>query len=319
MPLEFLSCDWGTSSFRLRHVVDGVVRAEVREPAGVKSIYDSAAPGGKARADLFADYCFAKLEQIRAGGPVTQGSPLVISGMASSTIGWKELPYASAPISLSGEGLRVEKLDWRGPAWLGPTFLVSGVATDREMMRGEECQAVGLMALAPMDECLLILPGTHSKHIDISSGNLKDFRTFMTGELFDVLGRHTVLRATVDLAAPPNGHLESFGAGVDSAREIGLAAALFRARTRGVLAGRSGAENAAFLSGALIGGELVEATRGGLRIVIAAAGPLGDLYRVALEKMAPPGLVWSQLTGTLLDDATVAAHAAILGRQRAGV
>jgi len=102
------------------------------------------------------------------------------------------LPYAAAPLALDGKGLIADELNWNKPAWVGPTYLISGAATRHEMMRGEETEAIGLMADAGLSSLgqrsLLILPGTHSKHIWIEDQRIVNFRTFMTGELFDVLG-----------------------------------------------------------------------------------------------------------------------------------
>ena len=66
-------------------------------------------------------------------------------------------------------------------------------------------EIIGLMSepslAAAREQCVLILPGTHSKHIYVRQESVIDFRTVMTGELFDVLGRNSLLRASVDLAA----------------------------------------------------------------------------------------------------------------------
>ena len=90
---DFLSCDWGTTSFRLRWVTGAerrVVR-ELREPAGIKSLHEEAlrtGAQGEARADVFAHFLRTKLEALLAGEkPPSPPLPLVISGMASSSVG----------------------------------------------------------------------------------------------------------------------------------------------------------------------------------------------------------------------------------------
>ena len=49
MNRDFLSCDWGTTSFRLRRVAgpDRAVIREIREQAGVKSLYEEALRSGE--------------------------------------------------------------------------------------------------------------------------------------------------------------------------------------------------------------------------------------------------------------------------------
>ncbi len=70
MNRDFLSCDWGTTSFRLRRVAgpERAVIREIREQAGVKSLYEEAMRGGAeleaARADVFARFLNRKVEPI---------------------------------------------------------------------------------------------------------------------------------------------------------------------------------------------------------------------------------------------------------------
>src|SRR6266487_2515059 len=212
MNRDFLSCDWGTTSFRLRRVAgpDRTVIREIREPAGVKPLYEEALRSGAeieaARASVFARFLNRKVEALLAGEQTPEHNlPLVISGMASSSVGWRELPYAKTPFPLDGSGVRSQELNWTKPEWLGPVHLISGVATACDMMRGEETEIIGLMSEASLasqrNRSLLILPGTHSKHVWIDDQSVVDFRTFMTGELFEVLGRQSLLRASIDAGA----------------------------------------------------------------------------------------------------------------------
>ncbi len=215
-------------------------------------------------------------------------TPAIISGMASSSVGWRELAYARAPFALDGSGLRVEKIAWPAPTWIGETYLISGVATANDMMRGEECQIIGLLGSARQElslareRCLVILPGTHSKHVRVENGRVVDFHTFMTGELFNVLTQHSLLRATVDAQALPEKFPEHFAEGVRAAQSPGLARSLFQARARSVLGGRSNPENCAYLSGLLIGAELEEIRNAPWLVVLAGHPTLCGLYETAL-------------------------------------
>lgn len=305
LPSQFLSCDWGTSSFRLRLVQGGQILTELSEPIGVKSIFDSAQQP-QDRPEMFANFMRMKLESLAARSSIVNTTPLIISGMASSSIGWKELPYARAPFSLDGSGLEVEQLGWNGPGWLGSTFLVSGVATESEMIRGEECQIIGLLDDPQWAHlrrcCLLILPGTHSKHIWIENEKVVRFRTYMTGELFQVLATQSILRATTNAAEPIHKHRRTFGEGCEYVRQNGLAASLFQARTRGVLKHTSPEENAAFLSGLLIGAEVADVAQTNCPRVIAAKPELLEPYSLALS-----ALLISQIDG-----ATVNGHRMLL-------
>lgn len=328
MESDFLSCDWGTTSFRLRWVsgLDGKVIREIREDAGVKKLH-AEAEAGAGRSNVFGQFLSGKLETLLTGEtPPRQALPLMISGMASSSIGWRELPYAPAPFHLDGRGLRSEELAWSQPNWVGPTYLISGIANAHDMMRGEETEIIGLMSdpslAASRQRSLLILPGTHSKHVWIEDHSVVDFCTFMTGELFEVLGRHSLLRASVDMAretgskalALADADREAFQEGVRWARDRGLAAGLFRVRTRSVLDRRPIGNNTWFMSGLLIGAEI---ERMGDRaqdrpVILAATGRLSDLYSLALEIVAGSVIKWIRLPPEQVEQATVAAHAMFL-------
>lgn len=249
----FTSCDWGTSNLRIRRVENGIVRATFRSERGASTLSSR---------DEFPEVLRAGMAEI---GAVT---PVVISGMASSSLGWKELPYAPVPFRLDGGDGVVEEV-------APEIFLVSGVRTAEEIMRGEETQLVGFSHLP--EDVVVILPGTHSKHCRVRDGVLVDFFTFLTGELYAVLSRHSVLRHAI----AEGQSAAAFREGVLRGRETSLLQALFRVRTRQVLDQSDPVANGAYLSGLLIGAELASLPANG-DLVLAGTGRLGELYRQAI-------------------------------------
>jgi 2-dehydro-3-deoxygalactonokinase len=333
-PEYFLSCDWGTTSFRLRHVRgSGEIIREVRAQTGARALHEEAAREGgeiaSARAMIFSRFLRDQLQSLFSTGP-NEPLALVISGMASSSVGWRELPYGSVPFNLDGQNLIFESLQWEAPAWIKETFLISGMATGREMMRGEEMEILGLMSIPELASCrrgaVLILPGTHSKHVHIREGMVCDFQTYMTGELFEVLGRHSLLRASVApefsagadaLLAEEN--LQAFSEGVRLGSREGLAKSLFRVRTRTVLEGRAAVENTFFFSGLLIGAELEEITseQFDLPLALGATARFAGLYQHALEllnKTAPINFI--QIPPDDVERASILGQAIFLKTQR---
>jgi 2-dehydro-3-deoxygalactonokinase len=198
------------------------------------------------------------------------------------------------------------------------------------MMRGEETEITGLMSDARLaalrERSLLILPGTHSKHVWIEDQSMVDFRTFMTGELFEVLGRQSLLKASVDAAVHTRSGLLSepdraaFQEGVSWAKARGLAGGLFRVRTRAVLDRRPLADNTCFFSGLLIGAELEGIGRNAENrpVILAATRGLSELYGLALEIVASRATAWIQLPPEQVERATIAAHALFLQNRMAG-
>jgi 2-dehydro-3-deoxygalactonokinase len=294
----FVNCDWGTTHFRLRAVRanDVEIAAEFRSDDGAARL--AAQAPGSARAD---DRFRAVLHDglLKLSGKLQEplsAAWVLISGMASSSIGWQELPYAKVPLPLDGHGLVWRELE---PIAIGTAVhrvvLISGARTDTDVLRGEEIQALGLFQLAAVQAtgtpCLVIMPGTHSKHLVVQSGRIEGFRTFMTGELFDVLGRHSILEHSIGSAGGLETRLASesrsaFQAGVEDSVDLALSAALFRVRTRQLLDGHSHESNRAYLSGVLIGSELAylrQAECSTQRLLLCAAAPLDEYYATALD------------------------------------
>jgi 2-dehydro-3-deoxygalactonokinase len=313
LPDKFLSCDWGTSSFRLRLVSTATNKVidSVTASSGVKELHDQVHLRGVTRFDLFSQTATKHIETISKSNRL-HGEPLIISGMASSTIGWVEIPYAAIPFGVDGADLRVEDLTWVGPDGLGKTYIVSGVASEADMMRGEETQIIGLLADPALhrfrERCLVILPGTHSKHIVVQDGKVVGLQTYMTGELFQILCAHSILSATVNGDFSDDYRFD-FTDGVRWVREKGLAAAIFRVRTRSVLQKQTERANGAFLSGVLIGAELMTLDHHpSVPVIVAANEKLKTIYEWGLQNDREVVFTDS------IDDATIAAHRLVLER-----
>ncbi len=271
--ISFASCDWGTSTFRLR-LPPGVRPREIRNQSGVASL----ANRGGDRAQGFRD----TLNQARSALSIPTEMPILISGMASSSLGWKELPYAELPFALDGSDAIWTDLGEH-------LYLISGARGATDMMRGEETQALGVAALLGKTlppEAILILPGTHSKHLTLRNVQITEIRTFMTGELFDLLMRQSVLRHSTTPDATFDA--TSFQDGVTATRTHSLIAKLFRVRTRQVLDHQDAESNTSFLSGLLIGTELAELAENKHPLLVAATEPLLQAYRLAVQVLDLP-------------------------------
>ncbi|MBO9591783.1 MAG: 2-dehydro-3-deoxygalactonokinase [Niabella sp.] len=256
----FLSCDWGTSTFRLRlvQVHDQAVRATVRLGQGIAQMAAAWQQTGDALSRQ-AYYTRFLNRQIRVMeqqlGHSLDGVAVVLSGMASSSLGLTELPYKELPFSIDGSDLLLQPL----PNDRNPLLLISGACTGTDVMRGEETKIVGVADLLPAaaQELLLILPGTHPKHIQIQRRMVTTFRTFMTGEVFSLLTAHSILAGSV----APNNNLtdmnrEHFIRGVQLSQTHSLLHHIFGVRTNQLLKNTPPEANYHYLSGLLIGEEL---------------------------------------------------------------
>jgi 2-dehydro-3-deoxygalactonokinase len=198
---KFLSCDWGTSSFRLRLVLTGAnIIAEENTGQGIATVFDQWKKDSQSADLRFSFYLNVIRQRIRSMEQKLNcsldGLPLVISGMACSTLGMIDLPYKEVPFSADGSDL-VTKFAEAGNNFKHDIFFVSGARTGSDAMRGEETQLAGCLR-DEHGEQLFIFPGTHSKHVIVKNGKVVDLKTFMTGEFFALLSERSILSASVE-------------------------------------------------------------------------------------------------------------------------
>ena len=192
---KILSCDWGTTSFRLRliDVETCNVLHEVKNFDGVNTAHNewlATKKNESIRLNFYRSFIQRQIEKLNAD---VSDVTAVISGMASSTIGMKELPYAKLPFELSGDNLNIEKFE-ADNFCKNDILLISGLQTNVDVIRGEETLLLGCDI---NDDALVIFPGTHSKHVIVKDKTAIDFKTYMTGEFFNVLSTHSLLAKSV--------------------------------------------------------------------------------------------------------------------------
>ncbi len=280
---SFLSVDWGTSTFRLRLVEKSSVQVikELVSPVGIKALYLKWQEQGGDREWIFLHFLKQKIDQLQAIVP--EDIEIVISGMASSSIGIRQLPYASLPFNIYGKGLHVELI--KHSLFPNGFYLISGVCSDGDVIRGEETQMLGLAAEEDLyRKSIFILPGTHSKHIVCENGEITGFNTFMTGEFFQAICTHTILKSSIEKPPPNFNAWKAFDEGILRSLEgFSILNNLFKIRTRDILDKKSPKENYYYLSGLLIGEEM--ATLKSItfdRIQLCAGNHLYEPYKRAI-------------------------------------
>ncbi|SEL83525.1 2-dehydro-3-deoxygalactonokinase [Parapedobacter koreensis] len=292
---RFLSCDWGTSRFRLRLIqaTDLHVLASVTHDKGIAETFRLwKEQRGKSirREEFYANALRDAVDELeQKSGALLNDVPIVISGMASSTIGLMELPYKTLPFQLDGSDLYAEALYTE--TLNNRLILVSGVRTDRDVMRGEETKVVGCAPLLEHTEKeqLLILPGTHPKHVWIKGNQATAFETYMTGEFFDLLSVQSMLSDSVEAGAdfqdPAN--QACFCEGVDASQTSDLLHAAFMVRTNQLLKQIPKTRNFYYLSGVLIGAEL-RGICANTPVYLVGAPKHSHLYERALNELGVP-------------------------------
>lgn len=287
MENHILSCDWGTSSFRLR-LVDtntGEIKGERATSEGVAPTFQAWQDYGRPdRIVFYRNYLNDQIGQLSDRLLENfSGLPVFLSGMASSSIGMVELPYADLPFELSGKALIAEKLP-ATEVHPNELILISGLKSDSDVMRGEELQIMGLSHLLPKTESISLFPGTHSKHIWVKEGQINNFRTFMTGEFFQLTANYSILRSSLEQGEAWGKEEEAqFIGGVQKAVSSNLLNGLFSVRTNALLRQIPAAQNFYYLSGLTIGYELKTLLDVSADLFLCGGGNLSELYEKAFS------------------------------------
>jgi 2-dehydro-3-deoxygalactonokinase len=287
---HFLSCDWGTSSLRLRlaETVDGKILAEVRSGEGIARTFERWQQSGLAEDKKAGFYLEVVDRQVRVLENQTRqplnGLTLVLSGMASSSIGFIDLPYASMPFSVNGEGM-VTALISANQEFDHDVLLISGSKTDDDVMRGEETQLTGCVKPDQLVKNeLFIFPGTHSKHILVKDNQAVGVKTFITGEVFSLLAQNSILKNSVEAGSFD---AEAFKRGLIDSATGNLLHLIFKVRTNGLFGICGKNENYHYLSGLLIGSEIRDMVSIDVEAINLVCGDELRLpYQTALNELA---------------------------------
>jgi len=294
---QLVAVDWGTSSLRGALIdAKGRVLEEQSHARGILTV----PPGGFR--EVFDSLFGAWMQEA--------GTRCLISGMAGSKQGWVEAPYCPCAAGLPEVRAKVREIEpgriaivpglscehpqvWASPSpppegdkktWGGSAFSCEHAGVP-DVMRGEEVQIFGAIALTGLRDGLFVLPGTHNKWARVKDGRVTGFRTFMTGEFYALLSQHSILARTIDAAALFDE--AAFLSGVAQADNgEGLLHNAFGARTLSLFERMSAGELASYLSGLLIGEELrTQSVRANGEVVLIGSPALTQRYALALKSL----------------------------------
>jgi 2-dehydro-3-deoxygalactonokinase len=290
MKADWIAVDWGTSNLRAWAMCATGVLAHASSDDGM----------GRLNRDEFEGAL------LRLIGPWLDGPTVVIAcGMVGSRQGWFEAPYRTVPCRpVAADALvTVPTSDPRLQVHIAPGLRQM---TPADVMRGEETQIAGALAQNPGFDGVLCLPGTHSKWVHISAGEVVSFQTFMTGELFALLSTQSVLRHGM---AGEGWDDVMFDMALSDAlsRPEKIAARLFGLRAEGLIAGLSPVAAKSRLSGLLIGAELAAARPYWLGQPVGIIGAEG-LARAYARALAAQGVKAELIPAT---DCTIAGLASL--------
>ena len=273
-----VSVDWGTNAFRARlAAADGAILEAVEAEVGAVGLASGAH-------EAFVE------TQIGDWMRRFPGLPIVMSGMVGSRQGWVEAPYVRCPAGAAEIAAAMATV----PATrLARVVVVPGLsARDArgapDVMRGEETQILGALGATGHADGLFVLPGTHSKWARVEAGRIIDFATFMTGEVFAALKDHTLLgrlMAPATDGSAADGFARGLAASAALERPGDLLHAVFMTRTLGLFDEAPANALADYLSGLLIGAEILAGAQGAREAVVVGSPALTARYRAAGEAL----------------------------------
>ncbi|MBC7918921.1 MAG: 2-dehydro-3-deoxygalactonokinase [Rhodoferax sp.] len=277
-----IAIDWGTSNLRASLLDTDGSEIELRSArGGVMSIKDGQF------ADALASLCGDWMVQLHC--------PMIASGMIGSRQGWKEAPYIGCPATVGQAAAALVGIDF---SFTGATaakhtlHIVPGLqclddGQEFDVMRGEETQIWG--AGVPANSGC-VLPGTHSKWAWTGEdGEVKTFRTYLTGELYALLTQHGILGRLMEFGDSGGiRDIDAYTKGVHWGLQghAQVTHAIFAARTAGLMGRIAPRGLPDYLSGILIGAEIASAARlmaGTHSVTLIGDDDLCERYRVALS------------------------------------
>lgn len=272
----YVAVDWGTSSFRLWLIgTDGNILGERRSGEGMTT----AASLG------FAGVLQGHLDSLSVPADV----PVIICGMAGARQGWVEAGYIDTPTALSAILTGAVSVPGQDQDIRILPGLAQRAREAPDVIRGEETQLLGALTGESRGEQIVCMPGTHSKWVRVVDGTVSGFSTFMTGELFDVISKHSILAQAIAGAGEPDTPAFEAAVGAIFRQPTMATSLLFGARSGQLLHGLSPAGAKAWISGTLIGAEIAGALSSAgdsATITLVASGGLQSLYETAFKSLS---------------------------------
>jgi len=265
MTSRYIAVDWGSTNLRAWLFEDGKCLQSRQSEAGVTRLNGKSPP--------------AVLNEITQTWR-NDDTPIVMAGMVGSNVGWKIAPYLPLPVKFSAMGEQLTQVDDK-------VWIIPGLSVDRKdnqnVMRGEETQLLGARTLAPAS--VYVMPGTHCKWVLADDRQISDFRTVMTGELHHLLLHHSLIGAGLP---EQQSSQAAFTAGLERGMATpALLPELFEVRASHVLKSLPPEQVSEFLSGLLIGAEVVtmSAFFSEQQITVVAGDALTKRYQQALTAL----------------------------------
>ena len=179
--IDWIAIDWGTTNFRAWFIKNDKVLKEVVKSNGIKNIPNK----------NFED---TLIKNLNIPKNISSKIKIISCGMIGSKQGWLNSGYEKNLHLKKNNLVKVKTknkyLDF---------YIVKGLSQNNpyDVIRGEETQVLGYLQNNKNFSGIICLPGTHSKWIKISNGKIIKFKTYMTGELFEIISNNSILSHSI--------------------------------------------------------------------------------------------------------------------------
>ena len=267
---KWIAVDWGTSFFRAYLIKNEEVLCAAKTNDGIKFVQNN-------------NFEETLVNSIEPWLDNKYKIEVLASGMIGSKQGWIEVPYQKTPCNLNN-------IEFISPSVRDDRFSIkifSGISQSNkpDVMRGEETQIAGFLYDNQNFNGSICLPGTHSKWVQIENGNIINFKTFMTGELFEIISKNSILIHTVTSKKILKNELIKAVNEIFIKPEI-FGNVLFQLRADDLINSRGSEIYKSKLSGYLLGLELLGSTEFWEKkdIVLIGNADLVKMYEYVLQK-----------------------------------
>ena len=179
---HWVALDWGTSNFRAYLMENNNVIDQVSTQEGMKFVDQK-------------EFENTLVKNITPWKKKFDINIVIASGMVGAKQGWIEVPYIKSPCNIRNLNFKtINILDDIN------VHILSGVSQSNpsDVMRGEETQIAGFLLNNIDFNGSICLPGTHSKWVNLNSYDIKKFTSFLTGELYEIVKKYSILKHSLN-------------------------------------------------------------------------------------------------------------------------
>lgn len=250
---KYIAIDGGTTNTRICYVCGGQVKDAIKLSIGARA--------GMEHKQRLKDEVKSGIAEILARNYLSYKEIrcIILSGMITSEGGLYNLPHISVPAGI--KELHNGMVHFSLPdvsdipfACIPGVKMSGGQLENTDMMRGEETELVGLFG--KLTDGVYILPGSHSKIIQVHDGKITDFFTMLTGEMAFSLSQNTILKQSVSFETG-DVLADWLKKGFLYCKEKGINEALFKTRVLDTLFHEDAAARYSFFMGAVMCGEVL--------------------------------------------------------------